>query len=393
MVRVNADLKSSWGNDAWRRMASVIDPMLIVAIVLSLAAIGEVLLYLDPTVSPTTRTVTIVLNLVVTVSVALREWHLITVTAVASASTAVLVAFPDGRLTVAALLAELILLFLAARRGPRQILLWLGLPFLFLALPIGPRNYATGVIVFVAVAFALIFGDAQRQRARAEKERDASMLAMRESERERVAIEERTRIARELHDVVAHHLSMIAVQAESASVATPGINDEARQKLGDIAGTARDALTEMRRLLGVLRADGERGAPLEPQPGLERLAKLVDATRETGTRVTLTVSGKAVPLPDGVDLAAYRIAQEALTNTRRHAEGSDVEVDLHYEEDWLHLRVRDHGAGSEPGQVVDGHGLAGMKERASMVGGVLRAAPHPDGGFTVEADLPTAATS
>ena len=238
-------------------MASVIDPMLIVAIVLSLAAIAEVLLYLDPTLSPTTRTVTIVLNLVVTVSVALRGWHLIAVTAVASASTAVLVAFPDGRLTVAALLAELILLFLAARRGPRRIFLWFGLPFLFLALPIGPRNYATGVIVFVAVAFALIFGDAQRQRARAEEERDASMLAMKESERERVAIEERTRIARELHDVVAHHLSMIAVQAESASVATPGINDEARQKIGDIAETARDALTEMRRLLGVLRTDGE----------------------------------------------------------------------------------------------------------------------------------------
>ena len=138
----------------------------------------------------------------------------------------------------------------------------------------------------------------------------------------------------------------------------------------------------------------EKGsAPREPQPGLERLAKLVDSTRETGTRVTLTVSGKAVPLPDGVDLAAYRIAQEALTNTRRHAEGADVEVDLRYEQDWLHLRIRDHGAGSEHGQVVDGHGLAGMKERASMVGGVLRAAPDPDGGFTVEADLPTAATS
>ena len=107
----------------------------------------------------------------------------------------------------------------------------------------------------------------------------------------------------------------------------------------------------------------------------------------------LTVSGTTVHLPHGVDLAAYRIAQEALTNTRRHAEGSNVEVDLRYEQDWLHLRVRDHGAGPENGRVVDGHGLAGMKERASMVGGVLRAGPDPDGGFVVEADLPTSESS
>ena len=140
--------------------------MLLVAVALSLAAIAEVLLFLDPAVSPTTRTTAIVLNLVVTVCVALRGWHLIAVTAVSTASTAVLVAFPDPRLTVAALLAELILLFIAAKRGPRRIALWFGLPFLFLALPVGPRNYATGVIVFMAVTFALIFGDAQRQRAR-----------------------------------------------------------------------------------------------------------------------------------------------------------------------------------------------------------------------------------
>ncbi len=132
---------------------------------------------------------------------------------------------------------------------------------------------------------------------------------------------------------------------------------------------------------------------VEPQPGLERLAELVDSAREAGSRVALTVTGRTVPLLHGVDLAAYRIAQEALTNTRRHAEGAGVEVDLRYAQDWLHLRVRDHGPGPGAGRVVDGHGLAGMKERASMVGGVLRAGPDPDGGFIVEADLPTAEMS
>jgi signal transduction histidine kinase len=248
-------------------------------------------------------------------------------------------------------------------------------------------------VVFGTVAFALLVGDAFGQRTRAVTERDASVQAMKESERERVVIEERTRIARELHDVVAHHLSMIAVQSEAAALATPGLDDATRKEVGAIAETARDALTEMRRLLGVLRSDDESPSPREPQPGLELLAELVDDTRRAGIPVTLRVSGQVAPLPDGVNLAAYRIVQEALTNVRRHAGGAEAEVDLEYGREWLHVQIRDHGPGALKGQFVEGHGLAGMKERVSMAGGVLRAGTHPDGGFVVGADLPLSVTT
>jgi signal transduction histidine kinase len=126
---------------------------------------------------------------------------------------------------------------------------------------------------------------------------------------------------------------------------------------------------------------------------LELLADLIDDTRRAGTPVTLRVSGSVTPLPDGVDLAAYRIVQEALTNVRRHAGGAEAEVDLEYEQEWLHVQIRDHGPGASEGQFVEGHGLGGMKERVSMVGGVLRVGAHPDGGFLVDADLPLAVTS
>jgi signal transduction histidine kinase len=378
--------------DWWQELNSVVDPMLVVTGVLSVAAIAEVLAYTDTSDSPATQAFALVLNLIVTLSVGMRNWHLIRVAVVATICTLVLVAFPPP-IAVATVCAELILLYRVAALGRRGVTVLFGLPFLVLALPFGPRDHTLGLVVFGAVAFAVLVGDAFGQRMRAVTERDASVQAMKESERERVVIEERTRIARELHDVVAHHLSMIAVQAESAALATPGLDDATRTEIGAIAETARDALTEMRRLLGVLRSDDEGPSPREPQPGLELLAELVDDTRRAGIPVTLRVSGRVAPLPDGVNLAAYRIVQEALTNVRRHAGGAEAEVDLEYEQDRLRVQVRDHGPGALKGQFVEGHGLAGMKERVSMAGGVLRAGTHPEGGFVVDADLPLSVTS
>jgi signal transduction histidine kinase len=157
-------------------------------------------------------------------------------------------------------------------------------------------------------------------------------------------------------------------------------------------------MTELRRLLGVLRSDagddaGQQADSRSPQPGLDRLDELVDGARGAGTPVRLVMAGQAGPLPPGVDLTAYRIVQEALTNARRHAPGAAVEIELRYTPDTLNLRVRDHGPAGPAGPATEraetaGHGLLGMRERAAMVGGSLRTGTAEGGGFVVEADLP-----
>jgi len=187
--------------------------------------------------------------------------------------------------------------------------------------------------------------------------------------------------------VVAHHVSMIAVQAEAARLTTPDLPQEAQQQFDAIAESARDALGEMRRLLGVLREDAGGGGERRPQPGLDRLQELIDDARATGTPVRLTLRGSVVSLGPSVDLAAYRIVQEALTNARRHAPGASVEVSLRYGTDALHLSVVDDGRGPSPSWSV-GNGLMGMRERATIVGGTLRTGPSDGGGFLVEAELP-----
>ncbi len=198
-------------------------------------------------------------------------------------------------------------------------------------------------------------------------------------------MEERTRIARELHDVVAHHVSTIAIQADTARLTTPGMPAEGGEKLEAIGQTARDAMTEMRRVLGVLRTGGEDGERA-PQPGLGDLGELLETARTAGTPVRLVLEGPIAPLAPGVELTAYRIIQEALTNARRHAPGAAVEVELRYGDDALRLRVRDDGPGSP--ETADGHGLLGMRERVAMVNGRLNTGPADGGGFLVEATLP-----
>ncbi len=190
--------------------------------------------------------------------------------------------------------------------------------------------------------------------------------------------------------MVAHHISMIAVQAETARLTAPELPPATAQRLRSIGDTARDALTEMRRLLGVLREDtSDTPAERQPQPGLAQLIELLDEAREAslaGTR--LIVSGLPVTLDPGVELAAYRIVQEALTNTRRHAPGAAVDVELRYAGDGLRLRVRDNGPGPPPGPPSGGHGLLGMRERAAAVGGQLSTSAASGGGFLITARLP-----
>jgi signal transduction histidine kinase len=210
---------------------------------------------------------------------------------------------------------------------------------------------------------------------------------------ERALLEERQRIARELHDVVAHHMSVIAIQAEAAPYRTADPPPELVESFGEIRASALAGLTELRRVLGVLRTGGQ---DTTPQPGLADLDTLLDSARSGGVSVTATVSGNPVPLPDGVDLSAYRIVQEALSNAMRHAPGSHVQLQLAYRPDALALEISNDAAlravpvlvASGERAAEGGHGLVGMRERATMLGGSLDAGPAGDGGFRVTAVLP-----
>lgn len=299
-------------------------------------------------------------------------------------------------LTVGGLLAQLLVLHWLAGHGSRRLAVALVLPYVATAL-VGPqindiRVY--GVVTAVLAAAAVAHGMGRRARAE-EAARDATERAMADTLHEHVARGERARIARELHDVVAHHISMISVQAESARLTTPGMPEAGAKRLRDIGDTARAALTEMRRLLGVLREDaGTPAVTRRPQPGLTQLNELLDEAREaTGAATRLIVSGPVAPLDPGIELTSYRIVQEALTNARRHAPGAAVDVELRYHREVLEVRIRDNGPGPPPGtgDRSSGHGLLGMRERVAAVGGELHAGPAPGGGFLVRARLPLAA--
>jgi signal transduction histidine kinase len=203
---------------------------------------------------------------------------------------------------------------------------------------------------------------------------------------------ERGRIARELHDVVAHNVSMIVVQAGAAARVLHGEQPDVRNALAVIAASGRETVDEMRTLLGVLRSD-DGPAALKPQPGLADLEQLVSGVREAGLPVTLRIEGAPRPLPPTLDLSAFRIVQEALTNTLRHAGAARAEVTVRYEDGLVTLEIADTGHGPDGGPITGrgtGHGLVGMRERAAMLGGELEAARADSGGFTVRARLPAA---
>jgi signal transduction histidine kinase len=305
-------------------------------------------------------------------------------------------------LTGPGLIALLVALYRLGRSGPQILPPALVLPFVMVALSFAAHAtlHGFGVRLRVLVVLAASLGPAaswagavRRSRSQA-VEHSAERQEIAGTLLEHTARGERARISRELHDVVAHHISMIAVQAETARLATPGMPPAGAQRLSAIGDTARAALTEMRRLLGVLREDTAAvAAERKPQPGLHQLNELLDEARDAaGTGARLIVSGALNALDPGVELAAYRIIQEALTNTRRHAPGAAVDVELHYGDHQLRLRIRDNGPGPPLGPAIPGpghgHGLLGMRERAAAVGGELRTGPATGGGFLVEATLP-----
>jgi signal transduction histidine kinase len=255
---------------------------------------------------------------------------------------------------------------------------------------------ATGEVIFhwgvLVVCWA--FGSWQRVMAHhAETSRRRAIeVEVEAAERTLSAVlEERARIARELHDIVAHSMSVMVVQAGAAEQVVAEDPEHARQALRQIRQTGIGALAEMRRLVSVLREPDEAG-PLTPQPGLAAVAALVDEVRAAGLPIALTVSGEPRELPAGLDLTAYRIVQEALTNVRRHAAGATaVTVTLVFEGDNLRIDVRDDGPGAAATTGTGGgHGLIGMRERVQLYGGRLRAATLPGRGFQVTADLPLA---
>ncbi len=262
----------------------------------------------------------------------------------------------------------------------------------------------TALLYLLAPVSAWVLGDSMGYRrayavsleeraVRAERERDAQAQV--------AAAAERARIARELHDVIAHNLSVMVAQADGGAYAFDAAPEQSRQALAEIGRTGRQALSEMSSLLGVLRT-GSEAAPLAPAPAADEIAQLVTQAREAGMRASYTVEGAARRLPAGLSLAAYRIVQEALTNVRKHTgPETAAEVTLRYGQDELLVRVTDDGRGSAglpgygavPTADLVGHGLAGMRERAAMYGGTVQAGPRPGGGFEVTARLPLPATA
>jgi signal transduction histidine kinase len=239
--------------------------------------------------------------------------------------------------------------------------------------------------LFVAVSTVLlvlvraVVGEKERRARLAERERD---VAAREA-----VVEERARIARELHDVVAHHVSMIVLQAGAERHSLSDQQEPTREVLGTIERTGRGALTEMRRLLKMLR--DEESDPLAPQPRLGDLPLLVSQVRDAGLPVELEIDGDPRELPVGLELSAYRIVQEALTNALKHAGDAAATVRVRYRDDAIELEVVDDGGGRISPESGGGHGLVGMRERVSLYGGQFEARRRAEGGYLVRALLPT----
>jgi len=256
------------------------------------------------------------------------------------------------------------------------------------------RSSGSALLLTILGSVVLVIGGAVRERGVAQR-RLAEQETISEAERaQRTLLEERTRIARELHDVVAHHMSVITVQADSAPYRISGLPKAAEEEFTAIAAAARESLGEMRRLLSVLRSDGTEG-DRAPQPGLDRLQQLVEATIRAGLPAELSLSAELTSgrgeVPPAVDLSAYRIVQEALANVVRHAPGARTRVLVAPDNGHLLVLVV-NGPATAPGSPLEtsgtGHGLVGMRERVRLTGGTLDTGPLPDGGFRVAARMP-----
>jgi signal transduction histidine kinase len=252
-------------------------------------------------------------------------------------------------------------------------------------------NHSAGDFVFLPVVFAIAWlaGYALRERSEQAEaaERRASVAELEREAAARVAVaEERARIARELHDVVAHAVSVIVLQVGAIRHNLPDELEHDKAALKGVEDTGRSALAEMRRLLGALRREGDDVA-LAPQPGLDALEPLLDGFRRAGLPVRLQIDGEPVPLPPTLDLSAYRIVQEGLTNALKHAHAGQADVIVRYAPDRLEIDVRDDGRGGAPSDGL-GHGLVGVRERVKIYGGEMTAGAAAGGGFALSTSLP-----
>jgi signal transduction histidine kinase len=297
---------------------------------------------------------------------------------------------PNGLITILFAIASFVFMGIVRDRSQALAGLAVGIGVSAIVAHNDPRG-GVGNFVFVSIFFSIVWAvsfllsrkfreadEARERAARAERERE---------ERARMAVsDERARIARELHDVVGHSVSVMTVQASAARRLLDPDQKKEREALLVVEQTGREALAEMRRMVGVLRRPEEAPA-LAPQPSLEYLDKLIEHARETGLPVELRIEGKPVQLPAGVDLTAYRLVQEGLTNAVKHARAEHAEVLVRYGDGHVELEVTDDGRGDGDGD-KGGHGLVGMRERVSVYGGELEAGPRAEGGYRLRARLP-----
>ncbi|MEU7747489.1 sensor histidine kinase [Nonomuraea sp. NPDC049158] len=290
----------------------------------------------------------------------------------------------------------LVLLYsVASLRGLAVALCALLLSFLAYAFagalsPVSGGNWSEHLVAFIVLLAVWGAGRSLRlRRAYLEelKDRAARLERAYAADTRAARAEERSRIARELHDVVAHHVSVMTVQAAAARRVLAADPDLAREALSAIEHTGRMAMSEMRNIVGVLRTDAR--AELGPQPGMDDLPALVEQMREAGLATRLSIEGEAGPIPAGVDLAAYRLIQEGLTNSLRHAgAGAKAVVTVRHGPRELDVRVEDDGRGAASVSGPPGHGLVGIRERVALYGGILSIGPRPGGGFEVRARFP-----
>ena len=316
---------------------------------------------------------------------------------------AALIAYAAGRYAAYPGVAVFVLTFDIALHSRRRVALAAPIAAaaaLAVSLALQPRGVVTfytwvaselGVVVAWLAAENLRHRRARWSELQARAER---LEHEREEEARRAVTEERLRIARELHDVIAHSMSVIAVQSAVGHHVMDTQPLQAQQALATIEATSRSALTEMRRLLGVLRQEGEPNGSLTPAPGLADLTSLVTQVQDAGLRVRIQVDGQRGPVPPGVDLSAYRVVQEALTNVIKHAASSCATVAICYRADSVTVEITDDGpapgAGVPPARPGSGHGIIGMRERVAVFGGEFAAGPRPEGGFRVRACFPIA---
>jgi signal transduction histidine kinase len=321
-----------------------------------------------------------------------RYWPLGVLAITVAAETVLLLSTSTSALPFGVIVA----LYTVASRCERRVAAragsWVALPIV-VGVIVNSKGSLGHVFPELALfAIAWVIGDSLRTRRAylAELEDRAARLEReREQRAERAVIDERARIARELHDVIAHNVSVMVVQAGAGEEVFDSDPGRARESLVSIASTGRAALAELRRMLGVNRSDDDDGASFAPQPGIERLDELVSQVRSTGLGVELSVLGEARALPEAVGLCAYRIVQEALTNTLKHAHARGAEVHVRYRDDALELQVLDDGrAKTGMNGAGGGHGLIGMRERVALFDGELRVGARAEGGYAVRATLP-----